>query len=368
MNGQTQMLADTANRLFSAALAHASTQVHADATLDAGRWAQVSGLGLPMLLVPESAGGIGGSWQDARVVMQAMGRHAVAMPLGETMLAANLLATVGLEIPQGSPLSLAVRICGSLTQTNTGARFSGQLAGVPWGAQVSGIVALIEADEIATLMLLNPADASETRNGKTPAGEPRDVLRFNEAPVRVSEAYGLDSRRLLEDCVLLRLGQMSGALNAALALSVDYARNRKQFGKPIGQFQSVQHALAVMGSEVAAVDCAVGAAFRAADAAAEIGDAGFEIACARLRANQAIEIGVATAHQVHGAIGFTHEYALRRFTQRLIGWRSEYGSDREWAAWLGEKIAARGAENFWADLTARDDAIGVPPDETVEEL
>lgn len=362
---ETQMLADTANRLFGDALAHASTQVHADGTLDAALWAQVSELGLPMLLAPESAGGIGGSWQDAAVVMQAMGRHAVALPLAETMLAANLLATTGLDIP-GGPLSVAIRISGSLTQSSDGAHFSGELAGVPWGAQVLGIVALIEVDEIATLMLLNPADASEIQSGKTPASEPRDVLRFNDAPVRVSEAYGLDVRRLLEDCVLLRLGQISGALNAALALSVEYARNRKQFGKAIGQFQSVQHALAVMGAEVAAVNCAVSAAFRAADAAAEIGDAGFEIACAKLRANQAIETCVATAHQVHGAIGFTHEYALRRFTQRLIGWRSEFGNDREWAAWLGEKIAARGAETFWADLTARDDAIGVAPDETFE--
>lgn len=362
MNEQTQMLADTADRLFCDALANADPQVHADLRLDQGLWAQVDALGLPLLLVPESAGGSGGGWRDAAVVAGAMGRHAIALPLVETMLAANLLATTGMERPHGA-LSLATRANGSLSSTVQGLRFSGELAGVPWGSQVEGILVLVESEDHHHLVLLRPRDASEVLNGMNPASEPRDRLRFDHAPAICAEAYGLSPRQLIEDCVLLRLGQIVGALEASLSRSVGYARNRKQFGKAIGQFQSVQQALAVMGAEVAAVDCAVAAAFRAADSVAEIGDAGFEIACARLRANQAIELCVATAHQVHGAIGFTHEYQLRRFTQRLVGWRSEYGNDREWAAWLGTRIASRGADYFWADLTARDDAIGVAPGE-----
>jgi acyl-CoA dehydrogenase len=113
----------------------------------------------------------------------------------------------------------------------------------------------------------------------------------------------------------------------------------------------VQQQLAVMGEEVLAVDCAAGAAFRAADR----GDAGFEIVCARLRANLAIESCAATAHQIHGAIGFTHEQDLRLFTQRLLAWRSELGSDHAFAARLGRGVAARGADAFWPELTARGD-------------
>ena len=360
MNEITTMLGDTADRLFAEALLQAGPAVGADAKLDAGSWAKAAAMGLPLLLVLESAGGVGGRWQDAAVLMQSMGRHATALPLAETLLAANLLATVGLKIPDG-PLSVAAQVRGRLPDTSIGTRFSGELSSVPWGAQSTGIVALIEIDEACLLCLLDPREAIAVRSGFTPAGEPRDTLRFEMARVQVAEAYGLEPRRLLEDCVLLRLAQIDGALQAALTQTLDYARQRRQFGKAIAQFQAVQQSLAVMGAEVAAVSCAVGAAFRAADSAADIGDAGFEIACARLRANQAIEIGVATAHQVHGAIGFTQEYALRRYTQRLIGWRSEYGNDRAWSDWLGQRIAARGADHFWADLTARDDAIGVVP-------
>ncbi|MGH8444546.1 MAG: acyl-CoA dehydrogenase family protein, partial [Solimonas sp.] len=120
----------------------------------------------------------------------------------------------------------------------------------------------------------------------------------------------------------------------------------------IGQFQAVQQQLALFGSEAAAVACAA----RAACGAAARGDAAFQIAAAKLRANQAIGFATATAHQVHAAIGFTHEYALRHATQRLWSWRTEFGNDRYWAERLGAVVAARGAEHFWSDLTARDDA------------
>jgi alkylation response protein AidB-like acyl-CoA dehydrogenase len=99
------------------------------------------------------------------------------------------------------------------------------------------------------------------------------------------------------------------------------------------------------------VNCAAEAAARALDR----GDASFEIAAAKIRANMAAQIGHATAHQVHGAIGFTQEYDLHRWTRRLLSWASECGSERYWAERLGGSVAARGADAFWADLTTRSD-------------
>jgi acyl-CoA dehydrogenase len=72
-----------------------------------------------------------------------------------------------------------------------------------------------------------------------------------------------------------------------------------------------------------------------------------------LRANQAIGVATAIAHQVHGAIGFTREYALRRATQRLWSWRSEYGNDRYWSERLGRAVIEGGADTFWEGLTKR---------------
>jgi alkylation response protein AidB-like acyl-CoA dehydrogenase len=146
--------------------------------------------------------------------------------------------------------------------------------------------------------------------------------------------------------------KMAGALQAALDLSVRYTRERQQFGKPLASFQAIQQQLAVFAQEAAAANMAAASAFRAADLKAkEGGDAEFEIACAKLRANQAARISTGIAHQVHGAMGFTAEYRLQHLTKRLWAWGSEHGNERYWADRIGARIAARGPENFWPDLT-----------------
>ena len=143
--------------------------------------------------------------------------------------------------------------------------------------------------------------------------------------------------------------QIAGALDAALALSVGYVNERQQFGRPLGKFQAVQQNLASFAGEAAAANCA---AMGAAQALVR-GEAHFEIAAAKLRANRAVEIGTTVAHQVHGAIGFTQEYGLHPLTRRLWQWRSEFGNDAYWSRELGSKVVAAGAEAFWPDLTAR---------------
>jgi acyl-CoA dehydrogenase len=149
----------------------------------------------------------------------------------------------------------------------------------------------------------------------------------------------------------LRVAQAAGALDAALAMSVEYANTRIQFGKPLSKQQAVQQNLAIFASEAAAVNVAGQAAARALDK----GDALFEIAAAKLRTNTAIGIGTAIAHQVHGAIGFTQEYALHPFTTALMGWRSEFGNDAYWAAQLGAIAAKAGGAGLWAEITRRGD-------------
>jgi acyl-CoA dehydrogenase len=147
---------------------------------------------------------------------------------------------------------------------------------------------------------------------------------------------------------LARVAQMAGALDAALAMSVGYVNERQQFGRPLAKFQAVQQSLASFACEAAAANCA---AMGAAQAMIR-GSAPFEIAAAKLRANRAVGVGTALAHQVHGAIGFTEEYALHPLTRRLWAWRSEFGGDSHWSAVLGAPIVAAGGDRFWADLTA----------------
>jgi acyl-CoA dehydrogenase len=351
---QRVLLADTLARLFRDS---ATTQSAVSEGWNATLWQQLDEMGLPQLLVSEAAGGFGGSWEDAQVVAQAVGAHAVGLPVCEAMLAHAVAAQVGLVLHAGSA-GVATMAAGTLERHGSLAwRYTGTLHDVPWGRHLDHLVAIAEHGGRDHLVLLPRAAASALREGRNPAGEPRDKLYFDAATVAAAPCDAALPRQLVYHCALLRVGQIAGALDAVLARTVQYARERVQFGKSIGNFQAVQQQLAVFGAEVAAVGCAARAAFRSAT----LGDAAFEIAAAKLRANLAIDAGGAIAHQVHGAIGFTQEYDLRHFTQRLWGWRSEFGNDRHWSETLGQAVIARGVDAFWADLTQRGDAAAVAP-------
>ena len=74
-----------------------------------------------------------------------------------------------------------------------------------------------------------------------------------------------------------------------------------------------------------------------------------------LAENLRIEIAVPILHRVHGAIGFTIEYPLNRYTRRLMGWRSEFGNDAFWARTLGERTAKLGGSGLWREIVVRGD-------------
>ena len=70
-------------------------------------------------------------------------------------------------------------------------------------------------------------------------------------------------------------------------------------------------------------------------------------------AGEAAGEGAGIAHQVHGAIGFTMEHILQRYSRRVWSWRDEFGSESAWAVRLGEAVAANGGDELWASLAAR---------------
>src|SRR5438270_8517812 len=135
--------------------------------------------------------------------------------------------------------------------------------------------------------------------------------------------------------------------------SSDLANERVAFERPIAKFQAVQHNLARLAGEVSA---AMTAAYSAADAIAradKFDDVIFlEATAAKIRSAEAAQEGAAIAHQVHGAIGFTAEHILHRYTLRILSWRDDFGNESYWAAALGNRIAARGADEFWPLVAA----------------
>ena len=333
MSEQRQLLADSAARLFESRAAVT--------------WDEIDEIGIADILVPDEHGGSGADWDDACAVLQAAGRWQIPLPLTEAMLARKLLAETALEVPRSS-LSIAPNPVGTLSRDARTWKFSGTLSSVPWGRDVTHVVTTVSFDSRPHVVVLAVAEASVHKRTNL-ADEPRDDLKFDSATALAAPANSREAQSLFDYAALARTAQIAGALQSALERSIAYALERKQFGRPIGHFQAVQQQLALFGAEVAAATCAS----RSAGIAASVGDVSFEIAAAKLRANQAIGVATATAHQVHGAIGFTREYALRQATQRLWSWRSEYGNDRYWSEQLGRAVVQRGADTFWDFLTRR---------------
>jgi alkylation response protein AidB-like acyl-CoA dehydrogenase len=148
--------------------------------------------------------------------------------------------------------------------------------------------------------------------------------------------------------------ESAGAMQTILSLSVSYANERVAFERPIGKFQAVQQNLARLAGETAAALAASGSAADTIAHSAAFDDAVFlEAASAKIRSGEAAAEGSAIAHQVHGAIGFTNEHVLHRFTLRLLSWRDDFGTESYWAAALGNMIAQRGSNNFWPLMASR---------------
>ena len=347
------MLLESATRLFSDQV---NDKLLAAAKRDgwsASLWQTLEQAQLPLVSIPEEAGGAGGTLSDAAAVLRVAGRHTAPVPLAETgMLAGWMLAASGLTVPPG-----ALAVAPALDTDRVAARrrggawqLSGTLTRVPWARIASRLVVLAEGPDGAIVACVDPARC-RIRPGANLAGEPRDGVTLDgvaaEAAAPAGAGVNRDTLRLRG--ALSRSLLMAGALERALELAVDYAQQRVQFGRKIGQFQAIQQELARFGGESAV---AVAAALSAAGVMERGDDALLAVASAKIRTADAAREGALIAHQVHGAIGVTNEYALHHVTLRLWAWREEFGNEAHWAMRLARRTQQQGADALWATLTA----------------
>lgn len=350
MSEQRAMLADTVDRLFGELMADGMPGT--DFNILSGLWERIEELGLIDVFLPESAGGFGGCWEDACVVFNLLGLHALPLPIGEGLIARKLLLEAAVPAPPGI-ITVAVCEDAHLQVAEAGGlMFSGTVTDVPWGGLAQHLVIACHCNNEDHLLLLAGEQSSSLSQHLNAADEPRDDMVFQSVSVVATAVLPGCVDNLWLYGALLRSAQISGALEAALKLTVEYVNQREQFGRPLSKFQALQHQLALLAEHTAAVNCAATAAGRRADK----GEAQFEIAAAKLRANFAVGEATSIAHQTHGAIGTTREHHLHYWTQRLWSWRSEFGNDRYWSNRLGKLVLAEGGEKFWRNLTARSDS------------
>jgi acyl-CoA dehydrogenase len=143
---------------------------------------------------------------------------------------------------------------------------------------------------------------------------------------------------------------MNGAMAEVLALLIDYVNTRSQFGRPIGRFQAVQHLIADIAGELLASEAVLSDALHKPDDR-------LAWLSAKIQAGRAATAVAAAGHQLFGAIGFTAEHVLHRYTKRLWAWRDEWGRQGACERNVGEMAMMSGESGLWSFLVDRPEGI-----------
>ncbi len=309
-------------------------------------WKQMAEMGFTGLLVPEADGGLGMGHVEAGIVLEEIGRNLTPSPfLTSSVLAATALQAGSNDlkgrwlpglIAGDSVFAVAVdegakhrpeRIRTRAEKSGNGFRLSGQKDFVVQGASADVLV-----------VAARTSGADEDADGITLFAVPKDAANMSHQPVRLVDSsmathtkfdgVELDGdavigevdggREVLERMLMAgRVGAAAegvGVARGAMDMTVGYLKQRKQFGKLIGEFQALQHRAAHLYSEVEIARAAVIKAAQLLDAGSENADLMASVAKAKVAktARLAVQEGV----QMHGGIGMTDEYDIGLYMKR----------------------------------------------------
>lgn len=291
-------------------------------------WERLEESGFLDVMVPEAAGGAGLSLAQAFELFVAAGASVLPVPVAATLLVRALLGQGGVSAP-GGPITIAARV-ETLAQDGVRAHQ------VPCGMTAQWVALSQGAG-----WLLLPVDAAR-REPSGIHGSLRADFHWDALPPETIRADS--SVDWMVAGAAITAAQLAGAMERVLAMTVAFANDRVQFGKPIGKFQAIQHQLAVVAENVAASRMAAQIGCTAAGCLPEP----LRAAVAKARASEAASLAAPLAHAIHGAIGVTAELDLQLFTRRIHEWRADFGSEWHWNRELGRAFIAdgRGALDF----------------------
>ncbi len=329
-------------------------------------WDQMVDLGWTGVMIPEKYGGIGGSYLDLCILLEAMGEVCCPGPFFSTVVLGGLtLLSAGTEEQKGKYLPRIADgdLIFALAMTEPGTWYD--ISQIAMSATIdnddfvlNGTKLFVENGHIADYIICgartDSKDSSKERfalflvDSKSPGvrcsfqktlGYDRQcAIVFDK--VRVPKSHVLGDlgqasgimERLQEQAAVAKCAELVGCIQTAFDMTVKYAKDRKQFGRPIGSFQAVQHHCANM---VVDVD---GSRFMTYQAAWKISEglaASKEAAMAKAWTSDASRRVTSLAHQIHGAISFTEEYDVHLFYRRAKSGEVAFGD----AEYHLEKVA-----------------------------
>jgi alkylation response protein AidB-like acyl-CoA dehydrogenase len=319
-------------------------------------WRQMAGLGWAGVPFPEVYGGTGGDFLDLAVLLEEMGRSLAPSPYFSTVILGGLtVLDAGSDAQKDDLLSRVCDGSGLMTLAVTESSATYEAWGVETtatadgnGFALNGTKLFVPDAHIADVIIVaarttqdgDPAEGItlflvparmeglEISPIRTIGSERQFEVSINNVRVPASSVLGEVNggwpiaERAIQRAVAGHCITMLGGATAVLDMTVEYVKQRTQFGRPVGSFQAVQHHCAQMATDV---EGSRGVAYQAAWQLAQGLPAQREVSIAKAWISQAYRRVCSTAHQCHGAIGFTREHDLQLYTRRAKVQELGYG-------------------------------------------
>ncbi|MBN8551700.1 MAG: acyl-CoA dehydrogenase family protein [Caulobacterales bacterium] len=324
-------------------------------------WRGFGEMGLAGVIIPESYGGSGLGAVEAGVVAEAVGRALAPSPFLSTgLLAARALIGGGSEAQKQDWLprfaageaiaALALdegakhrpdRIQTRAERAGNGWKLNGAKALVVNGHIADVLIVAARTDDGLGLFLVDPSASGISRE-RTVMVDAQNAARLELKDVSVTAdallgaADGALFGRVLDLGRACVAAEMSGAAQAAFETTLAYLRDRKQFGKAIGEFQALQHRAAHLYSEIEITRAVILKALQAIDAGSP--EAELLISAAKARAGKTGELAVQEAVQMHGGVGMTDEFDAGLYMKRMRVAQELFGD----AGFHAERVAKAG--------------------------
>jgi len=319
-------------------------------------WKKMAELGWLGLLIPEKYDGCGMGFLDLVVLVEEMGHACLPGPFfstvvlgGLTILEAGnqqqkqellpklaqgeLLLTLALTEPEGEYTAEGIKT--KAIEKDGNLFIQGTKLFVP-DAHVSDYIICAARtaesespeDGITLFLVDGKAPGVHCTLLKTIAGDKQCEVLFDDVRVQQSQIVGELNKgwsvleRVLEKATIARCAEMLGGTRQVLEMTVDYAKERKQFDRPIGSFQAIRHYCANMVTEV---DGCFLITYEAAWKLSRGLPASREVSMAKAYLSEKFRAIVTLAHQIHGAIGFTEDHDLPLYFKRAKAWEDSFG-------------------------------------------
>ncbi|MCW9041776.1 MAG: acyl-CoA dehydrogenase family protein [Pseudopelagicola sp.] len=347
-----QMLADTLNRYLADQYGMETRNAVAyEAPFhDPAKWSAMTDLGIAGALVPEEQGGFGGAGFDITVVFEALGKALCPEPFLGTLMAARLLGAAGadMETLVSGETRYAVglgeidaaydldNIATTAAASGDGYVLNGRKSAVYGGQDADLILVLANLDGVPAIFSVAAKEANVVDYGMIDGGGAAEVL-LEDAPATLLLA---DASTAVQDAVnagrLALCAEAVGAMETTYEVLVDYLKTRKQFGRPIGTFQVLQHRTVDLLTEIEQARSIT------INAAASLGedDATLKIAMAKNLIGRAARLVAEEAIQMHGGIAMTWEYSVSHYGKRLIMLDAQLGDTDQCLSEVMQSYAA----------------------------